>query len=128
MKNDHHQTDMFSKTTANPSLPTDYEPLRPAHFEVSRIYLASGSLATPERRRFVERICQLYPEAPITECLNVSHNRIKLDQTDALGLHQMGKQTLVFGELKTAVRFSREEGNACPNYWHFSPYGFCPFG
>jgi spore photoproduct lyase len=26
------------------------------------------------------------------------------------------------------VRFSNEEGNTCPNYWHFSPYGFCPFG
>jgi len=25
------------------------------------------------------------------------------------------------------VRFSSEEGNTCPNYWHFSPYGFCPF-
>ena len=35
---------------------------------------------------------------------------------------------MVFGELKNAVRFSEEEGNTCPNYWHFSPYGFCPYG
>jgi len=34
----------------------------------------------------------------------------------------------VFGELESAVRFSEEKGNACPNYWHFSPYGFCPYG
>ena len=27
----------------------------------------------------------------------------------------------------SAVRFSDEGGNACPNYWHFSPYGFCPY-
>ena len=26
------------------------------------------------------------------------------------------------------MRFSDEGGNACPNYWHFSPYGFCPYG
>ncbi len=24
--------------------------------------------------------------------------------------------------------YSTEEGNSCPNYWHFSPYGFCPYG
>jgi spore photoproduct lyase len=35
---------------------------------------------------------------------------------------------LVFGELGDSVRFSEEEGNACPNYWHFSPYGYCPYG
>ncbi|MCL5960274.1 MAG: hypothetical protein M1358_13350, partial [Chloroflexi bacterium] len=111
-----------------PSLPTDYQPLRPAHFVPSRIYLAAGSLDTTQRRRFVESICKLYPEAPVEECLDVPHNRIELQSKDALTLHQLGKQTLVFGELKTAVRFSQEKGNTCPNYWHFSPYGFCPFG
>jgi spore photoproduct lyase len=35
---------------------------------------------------------------------------------------------LVFGEHQSAVRRSDEEGNCCPNYWHFSPYGFCPYG
>jgi hypothetical protein len=34
------------------SLPHDYEPVRPAHFELSRICLAKGSLATSKRRRF----------------------------------------------------------------------------
>src|SRR4030065_389714 len=70
----------------------------------------------------------LYPEAPVEECLDTPHNRMELGERDALSLHRRGKQTLVFGELKAAVRFSRERGNACPNYWHFSPYGFCPYG
>ena len=123
-----HQMDLFGEAVSRPSLPVDYEPVRPAYFELSRIYLARDSVATPERRRFVERICRLYPDAQIKGCLDTPHNRIELDESDALALHQLGKQTLVFGELKTAVRFSQEAGNACPNYWHFSPYGFCPYG
>lgn len=128
MKHNHHQTDLFGEALVKPSLPVDYEPVRPDHFKVFQIYLARGSVATPERRQFVERICRLYPEAQVRECLDTPHNRIELDEADALALHQLGKRTLVFGELKTAVRFSREAGNACPNYWHFSPYGFCPYG
>ncbi len=108
------------------SLPRDYGPVRPAYFEVARIYLARGSLATSERRRFVERICDLYAEARVEQRLDTPHNRLRLGGRDPLGLHQAGKHTLVFGELETAVRFAQESGNACPNYWHFSPYGFCP--
>lgn len=122
------QGDLFGEAALIPSLPTDYEPLRPEHFTPSRIYLAAGSLATSQRRGFVERICNLYPEVAVEECLHTPHNRLDLQTTDPLTLHRLGKQTLVFGELKTAVRFSEEKGNACPNYWHFSPYGFCPFG
>jgi len=110
------------------SLPRDYESVRPAYFEVARIYLARGSIATPERKRFVERICDLYPEARVEERLDTPHNRLRLGGRDPLGLHQAGKHTLVFGELESAVRFAQEKGNACPNYWHFSPYGFCPYG
>ncbi len=123
-----YQSDLFGATVFRPSLPTDYEPARPAYFEVERIYLAKGSTATPERRRFVERICALYPEAPVEERLDTPHNRLRLGGRDPLGLHRTGKHTLVFGELESAVRFSEEKGNACPNYWHFSPYGFCPYG
>ena len=39
-----------------------------------------------------------------------------------------GKRTLVLAEHQSAVRQSTEESNSCPNYWHFSPYGFCPYG
>jgi spore photoproduct lyase len=110
------------------SLPRDYEPLRPTHFEVASIILAKGSVTTPERRRFVERICDLYPEARVEERLDTPHNRLELGDRDPLRLHRAGKHTLVFGELQSAVRFAQESGNACPNYWHFSPYGFCPYG
>jgi spore photoproduct lyase len=128
MASNYNQMELFGKTTPRFSLPRDYEPVQPDYVEVSRIYLAKGSISTPERRQFVECICHLYPEVEVKQCLDVPHNRIELRETDALALHQAGKQTLVFGELKTAVRFSQEEGNTCPNYWHFSPYGFCPYG
>lgn len=61
------------------------------------------------------------------EQLSLSHNRIALGSSDPLELHYRGKQTLVIGVHQTSVRFSEERANMCPNYWHFSPYGFCPF-
>jgi spore photoproduct lyase len=122
------ELNLFGQRELTASLPRDYQPVRPAYFEVSRICLAKGSLATPERRRFVERICDLYPEGHVEERLDTPHNRLSLGGGDPLGLHQAGKHTLVFGELQSAVRFAQEKGNACPNYWHFSPYGFCPYG
>ena len=76
----------------------------------------------------MEHICRLYPGVGVKECPDTPHNRVELEEQDFLALHKAGKKTLVFGELKSAVRFSREEGNTCPNYWHFSPYGFCPHG
>ena len=128
MNNNLNQIGLFVESPQRFSLPVDYEPVRPDCVEVSQIYLSKGSVSTPERRQFVERICRFYPEAKVKECLDTPHNRIELNETDALSLHYTGKKTLVFGELKTAVRFSQEEGNTCPNYWHFSPYGFCPYG
>ena len=122
-----NQIRLFSESPPRFSLPSDYEPVRPAYVEVSQIFLTKGSVSTPERKRFVEHICRLYPEAKVKQCPDTPHNRIELNENDALALHRAGKQTLVFGELKTAVRFSQEEGNTCPNYWHFSPYGFCPY-
>lgn len=122
------QPTLFGRRAFTASLPRDYDPARPAYFEVARICLAKGSIATPERKRFVERICDLYPEVRVEEHLDTPHNRLRLGGRDPLVLHQAGKRTLVFGELESAVRFAQEEGNACPNYWHFSPYGFCPYG
>jgi len=120
---------LFSESMASePSLPTDYKPVRPDGFEVARIVLAKGSQSTPERRRFVERICVLYPSAAMTECPDVPHNRIDLGKADPIALHRVGKCTLVFGELGSAVRESEETGNTCPNYWHFSVYGYCFYG
>ena len=107
------------------SLPADYRPARPEGFDVARIVLAKGSRSTPERRRFVERICALYPAASLVESLDIPHNRVDLREADPVALHREGTRTLVFGELKSAVRKSEETGNTCPNYWHFSVYGYC---
>jgi spore photoproduct lyase len=120
------QTSFFDERLV--SLPEDYEPVRPEYLKLTKIFLAKGSVSTTERKRFVERIIRLYPETEVIECPNIPHNRIELNQTDVLALHNAGKNILVFGELKNSVRFSEETGNTCPNYWHFSPYGFCPYG
>jgi hypothetical protein len=54
--------------------------VRPDYFDVFQIYLAAGSVSTPERKNFVERICCLYPEAKITKYLvtTVPLNRLTL--------------------------------------------------
>jgi len=118
----------LAESRAKWSLPLENKSGRPDHFSVDRIFLAKGSLTTQKRRIFVERICRLYPKAEIVECQDTPHNRVDLGEADAMKRHNKGKHTLVFGELGDSVRFSNEEGNTCPNYWHFSPYGFCPYG
>ena len=75
----------------------------------------------------VEAICGLYPKAEVSEMLDLPHNRIDVGLAGTLESHYEGKHTLVFGEHKRAVRLSDEADNTCPNYWHFSPYGFCPY-
>jgi spore photoproduct lyase len=122
------EEDLFSSHDSTYSLPFHYHPTRARHFEADRIFLAKGSLVTAERKKFVEGICALYPEAEVIECPDTPHNRIDLKEKDPLALSRKGKRTLVFGEHQSAVRFAEEEGNTCPNYWHFSPYGYCFYG
>jgi len=104
-----------------------YSPKRVEFFEPERIVLAKGSFRNSHRRDCIEQICKLYPRAEVIEELDKPHNRIDLGNGDSLQLHYCGKQTLVFGEHNSAVRLSAEQDNTCPNYWHFSPYGFCPY-
>ncbi len=104
-----------------------YSPKRVEFFEPAQIVLAKGSLTSSRRRDCIEQICKLYPAAEVIEKLDKPHNRIDLGNRKSLQLHYRGKQTLVFGEHNSAVRLSEEQSNACPNYWHFSPYGFCPY-
>ena len=106
----------------------DYRPRPAPLFWPSKIVLAKGSNRTDGRRRLAEQICAAYPDAEVVEAFDTPHNRVNLGTTDPLQLHERGKRTLVLGEHRSAVRFSDEGGNACPNYWHFSPYGFCPYG
>lgn len=102
---------------------------RPADgFAPARIVLARGSDTTTSGRKLAEGICGAYPHAEVVKALDTPHNRILLGASDTLGLHYEGKRTLVLAEHRSAVRQSTEEGNCCPNYWHFSPYGFCPYG
>ena len=105
-----------------------YRPRKVDGFSPSRIVLAKGSDTTAARRRLAENICAAYPEAEVIEDLGTPHNRVNLGRADPLALNEEGKRTLVLAEHKSAVRQSMEEGNSCPNYWHFSPYGFCPYG
>ena len=109
-----------------------YQPRRPAWFDVERIVLAKGWNAGEFERNLVENVCRLYPDAQRYETPEVNHTRVPVlegnEAADALRLHEAGKRTLVFGEHHSSVRFSDESGNTCPNYWHFSLYGFCPYG
>lgn len=108
-------------------LDAEYQPRKAPHFEPERIVLAKGSVDDSGWIGLIERICALYPNAPVVRRLDLPHNRVELTGDDLLGQHYRGKKTLVFGVHQSAVRYSEEDGNACPNYWHFSPYGFCPF-
>ncbi len=119
------QIDLFPSIAEAARLPVEYTPRSSAYFDVARIVLAKGCDSSEQRRSFVARICELYPEARIIERLDTPHNRIDLEETDPLQKAAKGKSTLVFGEHKSAVRKSEEQGNACPNYRHFSPWGFC---
>jgi DNA repair photolyase len=105
-----------------------YTSLPAQGFAPQRIVLAQGSLTTSARRKVVEQIGQAYREAEVVDQSDIPHNRVDLGETKAAAALKRGKQTLVLGEHRSAVRQSREEGNTCPNYWHFSPYGFCPYG
>jgi len=106
-----------------------FHPVRPRGLSLERIVLAKGSVATPARKRFVDAICALYPEAAVVEAPGLPHNKIAFGETPWDGARQAkGKRTLVFGVHQSAVRFSEEADNACPNYWHHSPTGYCFYG
>jgi len=105
----------------------NYQPKPAPHFNPERIVLTKGSVQTLQQRDFIRAICKLYSRARIIERFDISHNRFELSSMDPLELHYKGKKTLVFGVHKSALRFSDEDRNTCPNYWHFSVYGFCPY-
>ena len=106
----------------------DYLPRPAPLFRPSGIVLAKGSNRTQAGRRLAERICAAYPEAGVVEAFDTPHNRVDLGTTDPLRLHDRGKQTLVLGEHRSAVRFSDEGGNACPNYVSFRQACMNPLG
>ena len=105
-----------------------YRPRPAPLFQPRKIVLAKGSVSTPARRQLVDGVLAVYPKAEVLEHLNVPHNKVRIEADDPLDLHYRGHRVLVFGEHRSAVGRSDEEGNTCPNFWHFSPYGFCPYG
>ena len=122
---------MFPSLSSGPFFhPADdaYVPRRVACFEPSRIVLARGWDRTALGRSLVEKILSLYPHLLPEDRSNESHPKVFIDGATPVEQHFVGKRVLVFGEHRSAVRLSSEEGNACPNYWHFSLYGFCPYG
>jgi len=116
-------TSLFSTDDSYPN----YQPKPAPFFQPDTIVLTKGSCQTSRQRDFVQAICKIYPQAQVIERFDISHNRFELGSLDSLSLHYKGKNILVFGVHKSALRFSDEDGNTCPNYWHFSPYGFCPY-
>ena len=106
----------------------DYVP-RPARpFQPERIILTKGYDRTPHGASLGGAICAAYPDAEVLDRSDRPHSRVDLGCRGPLERHRAGKRTLVLGEHRSAVRFSDEQANCCPNYWHFSPYGFCPYG
>ena len=104
-----------------------YQPVAAKHFNPKRIVLTKWWNRSDIQISRARAICNVYPDAEVVEMSDIPHNRVDLGQTDLLSTHYHGKQTLVLGIHKSALRFSEEDKNTCPNYWHFSPYGFCPY-
>jgi spore photoproduct lyase len=105
----------------------NYQPKPAPHFSPDTIVLTKGICQTARQRDFIQAICNLYPGARVIEKFETPHNRFEFNSIDPLEMHYKGKHTLLFGIHGSAVRFSDEDGNTCPNYWHFSPYSFCPY-
>jgi spore photoproduct lyase len=114
---------LFSAT----NLYLNYQPKAVRFFNPHTIVLTKGVCQTAQQRDFIQVICKIYSQAQVIERFDISHNRFELGGSDPLELHYRGKNTLLFGVHKSALRFSEEDSNACPNYWHFSPYSFCPY-
>ena len=104
-----------------------YKPVVAKHFNPKRIIFAKGWNRSDTQISRAKNICSVYPDTEVVDMSDVPHNQIDLNQTDILTTHYHGKQTLVLGVHNSALRFSEEDNNTCPNYWHFSPYGFCPY-
>lgn len=105
----------------------DYNPAPADYFNPHTIILTKGWDISDISITRAEAICSVYPQATVIDKSDVPHNKVDLKGTDLLSMHYKGKQTLLLGVHNSAVRFSEEQENTCPNYWHFSPYGFCPY-
>ena len=104
-----------------------YQPRLVPHFDPEKVFLAKGADRSSYCDNLVEAIGKVYPQAQIIQKYDLPHNKIELSSENFVERHFSGKRTLVLGIHKSAVRYSDEEKNTCPNYWHFSCYSFCPY-
>lgn len=118
---------MFNNLFREIYLNSNYLPQKAEYFNPHTIVLTKGVYQNVQQHSLIKEICNIYPQAEIVERFDVPHNRYEFTASDSLDLHYKGKNILLFGTHKSAVRFSCEESNTCPNYWHFSPYSFCPY-
>lgn len=123
LRQDRQEGPLFSRDQADGA----YQPRPVAGFCPDTIVLTRGSTADQRRKALAERICRAYPTARRVAAPDVPHNRVSVPGQTPVQQHYAGKSMLVLGEHRSAVRHSEEHDNTCPNYWHFSPYGFCPY-
>ncbi len=107
-------------------LPQDYEPEVPAGLHVNQIFLCRGSLDTPQRERFVRRICSVFPTAKASEQFDTVHNRVELHEPEPMHRVALGKQTLTFGELSPKHAVWDGRGQEAP-YLHRRRLSLCGF-
>lgn len=96
-------------------------------FHPEQVILTKGSLDTPARRAFADKVCSAFPQAEVREQLDRNHMAADFAPRGARLAQKLaqGKRTLVLGVLGNCVRRSEESNIHCPNYWHFSVTGFC---
>ena len=104
-----------------------YMSIAATYFNPKRIILTKGWNTCDVQVERAKSICCAYPDAEVIDMSDIPHNRVDMNKADILSTHYQGKQTLVLGVHKSSLGFSSEDNNTCPNYWHFSPYGFCPY-
>lgn len=104
----------------------NYEPRSAPHFHPGTIIFTTKT-RNAEHYELAKAICRVYSHAQVVEKFNLPHNKIDFKFEDRLELHYYGKSTLVFARHNSPLRCSYDDNNCCPNYWHFSPYSFCPY-
>jgi len=105
----------------------NHEPQPPDHLEVEQIVLAKGSLTTPERKVFAQRICGLFQSAKVGTEPDTPGNQVRVPGRSVVARLERGKRMLVLGELKDPVRSTAEEPSS-QDYWSFSTHTNCHYG
>ena len=97
-------------------------------FAPRRILLTRGSLDTPARRGYAERLCAAFPGAERIEALDRTHMQLGglLPQGGA-ARREAGRRALVVGCLRSVLRRACERDICCPTYLHFSPTAYCTY-